>query len=264
MRAGAIHWLRAGFRLAALATVMARAVAESPFVAEINRARWLQRTCRRALRALGVGVATTGRAPRGAVVAANHLGYLDILVLAAQAPCVFVAKREVRGWPVFGWFARRAGTRFIDRTRRADVARAAAEFAPVIAAGHNLVLFLEGTSTDGSAVLPFRSSLLEPVATAGWPAVPVAMTYVVPAPHTAAHEVCWWGDMTLAPHVLNLAGLPRIDATVAWGEPVAPAADRKALARALHAGVRQLRGELVDDTVEALPPRAVADSVLAS
>jgi 1-acyl-sn-glycerol-3-phosphate acyltransferase len=190
-----------------------------------------------------VRVHATGLVPRGAVIAANHLGYLDILVLAAQAPCVFVAKREVRTWPVFGWFARRAGSCFIDRTRRADVARVAAEFAPVIAAGENLVLFLEGTSTDGCAVRPFKSSLLEPVACAGWPAVPVALSYAVPAPHLVEREVCWWGDMTLAPHLANLAGLPRIHATVAWGERVAPATDRKELAADLCNAVRRLRGE---------------------
>jgi lyso-ornithine lipid O-acyltransferase len=257
MSAALKHRLRAALRLSALGTVMAWAAAESCFRRSARRAEWLQRTCRRALRVLGVQVTETGRAPRGAVVVANHLGYLDILVLASLAPCVFVAKREVRVWPVFGWFARRAGTCFIDREKRADVARVAAEFAPVIAAGANLVLFLEGTSTDGGAVLPFRSSLLEPVARAGWPAVPTALAYAVPAPHSAADEVCWWGDMTLAPHLLHLAGLPRIDATVRWGEPVSPCADRKALAAELHAAVRRLRGEaMTRETVGAAPQPA--------
>jgi 1-acyl-sn-glycerol-3-phosphate acyltransferase len=235
--------MRAVFRLGGLATVMAWSAVESFFISASGRAAWLQRTCRRALRVLGVRVATMGRPPRGAVVAPNHLGYLDILVLASLAPCVFVAKREVRAWPGFGWFARRAGTRFIDREKRADVARVAAEFAPVIEGGANLVLFLEGTSTDGRAVRPFHSSLLEPVARAGWPAVPAAIGYAVPAPHSAEREVGWWGDMTLAPHLFKLSGLPRIDATVAWSAPVSPSPDRKALAAALHAAVRRMRGE---------------------
>ncbi len=252
---------RAVVRLTALSGVMAWAVVESLFTSGTARTVWLQRTCRRALRVLGVRVTTTGRAPRGAVVAGNHLGYLDILVLGALAPCVFVAKREVRAWPIFGWFARRAGTRFIDRTRRADVVRVAAEFAPVIAAGENLVLFLEGTSTDGRAVLPFRPSLLEPVVGAGWPAVPVALGYAVPALHSAEREVCWWGDMTLAPHLFGLAGLPRVNATVAWGEPIALTSDRKELAARLHAAVRELRGEVADDTVGTLPLIAAVNLV---
>lgn len=241
--------LRSAFRLGGLAVVMAWSAVESLFVAESRRAAWLQRSCRRALRVLGVRVHATGAVPRGAVVAANHLGYLDILVLAAQAPAVFVAKREVRSWPIFGWFARRAGTRFIDRERRTDVARVASEFTPVIARGANLVLFLEGTSTEGRTVLPFRSSLLEPVARAGWQAVPVALRYVVPAPHSAEREVCWWGDMTLVPHLLGLAGLPRIEAVLAWGEPAVESGDRKALAVELHRAVLSLRGEVPMETL---------------
>ncbi|MBL9203113.1 MAG: 1-acyl-sn-glycerol-3-phosphate acyltransferase [Opitutaceae bacterium] len=240
------------FRLLGLGAVLAWAAMESLFTLERDRAGWLHRTCRRALRVLGVRVTTTGRAPRGAVIAANHLGYLDILVLAAQAPCVFVAKREVRGWPVFGWFARRSSTRFIDREKRADVARVAEDFAPVLAAGANLVLFLEGTSTDGRAVLPFRSSLLEPVARGGWPAVPVAIAYAVPPPHSAEREVCWWGDMTLAPHLFGLAGLPCVGAAVRWGEPVTATSDRKVLAAELHRAVRDLRGEAPAGTLAAV------------
>lgn len=233
--------IRAAGRLTGFAAVAAWAAVELVVAPRGDRARWLQRTCRRALRALGVHACDLGPVPRGAVITSNHLGYLDILVLAALAPCVFVAKREVRGWPVFGWFARRAGTRFVDRERRNDVARVAAEFAPVIAAGANLVLFLEGTSTDGREVRRFHSSLLEPVVRAGWLTVPAAVSYAVSPPHSVAAEVCWWGDMTLAPHLFNLAGLPRIAAWVAWGEPIAGAADRKALAVALHARVSRLR-----------------------
>jgi 1-acyl-sn-glycerol-3-phosphate acyltransferase len=233
---------------------MAWSAAEVAFVSPRDRAGWLQRVCRRALRVLGVRACDVGCAPRGAVIVANHLGYLDILVLGALGPCVFVAKRDVRDWPVFGWFARRAGTRFVDRERRGDVARVAAEFAPVIAAGANLVLFLEGTSTDGRAVRPFKPSLLEPAVQSGWPVVPAAVAYAVPAPYSVENEVCWWGDMTLGPHLFNLAGLPRIAAYVGWGEPGAAASDRKVLAREMHARVQWLRTALVasaDGSVDA-------------
>lgn len=199
------------------------------------RARWLQRTCRAALRALGIRWLPVGAVPTpGKIVTANHLGYLDILVLAAMAPCVFVAKREVRGWPIFGWFARMAGTRFLDREKRGDVARVADELAPAIAAGVNVVLFLEGTSTDGREVRAFRSSLLEPAAAAAWPVVPAAISYGVPVGHSAEDEVCWWGDMTLAPHLWNLATIARVQAYVAWGAPAIAVADRKVLARVLR------------------------------
>jgi 1-acyl-sn-glycerol-3-phosphate acyltransferase len=241
----AIRFFRSTARLLALGWVMLVAAAEFWWVRAHcrdagTRARWLQHTCRRVLRALEITTAITGQPPRRAIVAANHLGYLDILVLAAATPVVFVAKREVRDWPVFGWFAHLAGTRFIDREKRGDVARVAAELAPALAAGASIVLFLEGTSTDGHEVRPFRSSLLEPAAANGWPVVPAALSYAVPAGHSVAREVCWWGDMTLTPHLLNLAALPRIDARVAWGRPLS-IPDRKQLAAASHAAVVALR-----------------------
>lgn len=210
-----------------------------------SRAIWLQQTCRSALRALGVSYSYTGIPPTGrSYVAPNHVSYLDILVLAAATPCVFVAKQEVRTWPVFGWFARMAGTCFVNRERRGDVARVGAEFAPALEAGVSLVFFLEGTSTDGRAVLPFKSSLLEPAICAQIPVVPAAVVYDVPREHSAALEVCWWGDMTLAPHLFNLAGVPRIDARVAFGPLLTTFNDRKLLATALCNQVRVLHREM--------------------
>ncbi len=209
-----------------------------------SRALWLQSTCRAALRALGISHSNSGCVPdsdsRAAVIVANHLSYVDILILAATTPVVFVAKSEVRRWPVFGWFARMAGTRFVDRSRRRDVVRVGAELTTVLADRVSVVLFLEGTSTDGSTVLPFRSSLLEPFVGIDCPLIPVALRYRVPAPHSAAWDVCYWGDMTLVPHLLNLAGLPRVDATLAWDAPVPMSGDRKFLAHILHAQVVQL------------------------
>src|SRR5205823_2110243 len=99
------------------------------------RARWLQRTCRAGLRVHGVRLSTTGSPAPGALVVSNHLSYLDILLFAALTPVIFVAKREVKHWPVFGWLARLAGTRFIDREKRSDVVRIAEDFAPILNAG---------------------------------------------------------------------------------------------------------------------------------
>lgn len=242
MAAGKAH-LRSAARSLAFGWMLATAAAEGFRAGSdpVARARWLQRSCRRALRVLGVRVRASGRPRPGTLIVANHLGYLDVLVLGAAAPVVFVAKREVRSWPVFGWFARQAGTRFVDRGRRGDVVRVAAEFAPAIAAGVGVVVFPEGTSTAGETVLPFRSSLLEPAVARRWPVVPVALGYAVPAGHAAATEVCWWGEMRLIPHLWRLFALPRIDASVAWGEPADPGAGRKTLAAALHARVTQLR-----------------------
>ncbi len=90
----------------------------APPALALARARCLQRHSRRILRVLGVEVSAGGRVPASGLLVSNHLSYLDVLVLSTITPAVFVAKSEVRGWPVFGWLARRAGTLFIERAKR--------------------------------------------------------------------------------------------------------------------------------------------------
>lgn len=206
------------------------------------KARWLQLTCRRALRVLAVSVDSRGMPVERSVIVANHLSYMDVVVLAALTPVVFVSKKEVQSWPLFGWFAVQAGTLFIDRTCRGDVARIGTGLEAVIAAGLTTVLFLEGTTTDGRDVLSFKPSLLGPVVRNNWHVVPVALDYDVSANRSAAREVCWWGDMTLVPHLWNLTTLPWVRARVAWGGPVmALGQDRKEFAEDLRQRVVALR-----------------------
>jgi len=150
----------------------------------------------------------------------------------------------VKGWPVFGWFAQLAGTRFIDRKRRSDVVRVADDIAPALEAGINVVLFLEGTSSDGSKVLPFKASLLEPAVRGSLPVTSAAIGYKAPEGHSAAMEICWWGDMTLAPHLINVFSLQHIDAYLAWGEAISASEDRKALALDLQSRVSALHASL--------------------
>lgn len=236
-RAARIAWI-----LAAMAARASSGRARPRTIFE--RARWLQAVARRLATALGVQVRETGAPAEGSLIVSNHLGYLDIVVLASRAPTVFVAKREVARWPVFGWFARRAGTRFVDRTRRSDVARVVTEMTEALAAGVNVVLFPEGTSTDGRTVKPFRSSLLEPAARNALPATPAAIAYRVPEGHQVEREVCWWGEMKLLPHLWNLCSLAPIEARIRWGHPLTSRRDRKDLARALHAEVAALHVQL--------------------
>jgi len=210
----------------------------------VDRALWLQRACRRVLRVLAVSVESRGEPAHGAVIVSNHLGYMDILILAATTPVVFVSKKEVRSWPLFGWFAEKAGTKFIDRNKRGDVRRIAEEIGPVMLADLTVVLFLEGTTTDGRGVLPFKPSLLEPAVVQGWKIVPAALSYIVPAGRSMEGEICWWGNMTLLPHLLNFTTLPWVRATVSWGRPVVASKDRKILAEELHGYVVELKNGL--------------------
>ncbi|HEX2100033.1 MAG TPA: lysophospholipid acyltransferase family protein, partial [Candidatus Synoicihabitans sp.] len=155
----------------------------------------------------------------------------------------FLAKSDVRGWPVFGWFARQAGTRFIRREAKQDLVRVSRELDSVIAEGLNLVVFLEGTSSDGRDVLRFRSSLLAPAIASAWTLVPAAMAYHVSPPYSVEHDIAWWGDMTLWPHLWRLCGIPETRATVRLGRPRVASGNRKVLAESLRQDVADLRGQ---------------------
>ncbi len=206
-----------------------------------RRSLWLHRVSRLVLRALNVRYIVEGEPPpRTGVVASNHVSYVDIPVLSAVTPQVFLAKSDVRKWPVIGWFASTAGTQFIDRTRRTDVARQNADFVHIVEHDAVLTLFLEGTSTDGSTVRPFRSSLLEPTIEHGWPVTPAAIHYTCTG-GDVAQDVCWWGDMTFFSHFFRFVQVDTVTAHLRFGHTVASAEDRKALAAQLHREVSTLK-----------------------
>ena len=204
------------------------------------RARWLHRCSQRALRVLNIHLTVRGPLPPGGLIVANHLGYLDIVSLSAALPCVFVSKTEVADWPLFGAFARRSGTLFLDRGKRHAVGDVAGQMREVLASGLPLVFFPEGTSTSGDAVLPFKTSLFEPVAKLNCPVIAAAIDYALPD-GSVRDEIHWWGAMKLVPHVVNLFGLRRIDVMIRFGEPRPRSGDRKAIAGELHGEVVTLR-----------------------
>ena len=173
---------------------------------------------------------------------ANHLSYIDILVLGSIRPLVFLSKAEVRSWPLIGTLTRFAGTLYIKREQKSDVVRLGGEMTRVVEAGMVAVLFLEGTSSDGQTILPFRSSLLAPAAERDWPATGAWLHYELPG-GSVADEVCYWGDMTFGPHVLNLLSKNDIQAFVSFGSQVSEGLDRKEMARALHSQVSRLKDE---------------------
>ena len=212
---------------------------EGPVVADV-RARCLQRHARRTLRALNVDVSVSGRVPAAGFLVSNHLSYLDILVLSSITPAIFVSKSEVRGWPVFGWIARRAGTLFIERAKRSDVARVNDEAERLLDAGMLLVVFPEGTSSDGREVLPFKSSLLEPIVGHRHPLSVAHISYEV-EDGDAGEDVCYWGDMTFGPHLLKLLTKRRVFASVTFTAVERSADCRKELARQLHSEVSRLK-----------------------
>jgi lyso-ornithine lipid O-acyltransferase len=208
------------------------------------RAAWMEQTSRRLLAALNIVVTRQGQPPTQGLLASNHMGYVDIVVLGAAQPTIFLSKSEVRHWPVLGPLAACAGTLFIRRDRKAEVTRFDEAFARVVREGIILGIFPEGTSTDGRRVLPFHSSLFAAAAAAQWPVTPVWIGYEVansPAGGTVEKDVSYWGDMTFVSHFLRLVQLEQVRATVVYGTPLTGEQDRKELARRLHHQVCGLR-----------------------
>jgi 1-acyl-sn-glycerol-3-phosphate acyltransferase len=225
--------------------------------------RLLLRYWRVSSRLLGLRARVRGTpcTARPCLFVANHVSYVDIVLLGALLPANFVAKREVAGWPVFGFLSKAQRTLFVERRgarsreqRDALVAR--------LAAGDSLVLFPEGTSSDGGRVLRFKSALFavaEPGAGPPLQVQPVSVAYVgldgMPLGRHLRPLVGWFGDMDLAPHLWALLGLGRIEAELRFHPPVRMAAfaGRKALAA-------HCQGAVAGGVAAALAGREPADA----
>lgn len=171
-----------------------------------------QGVCRAAFVILGMGHVVRG-APmqeRGAVVA-NHVSWLDIFALNARKRIYFVSKSEVAGWPGIGWLARATGTVFINRDPR-DARRQQILFERRLLAGHRLLFFPEGTSTDGTLVLPFKSTLFQAFFSDELHhrlfIQPVTLIYRAPEGGDLRFYG-WWGEMGFGPHLIKVLAAPR-------------------------------------------------------
>lgn len=206
-----------------------------------DRAEWLHHPCATALQRLGIEITAEGAFPSHGLLVANHLSYLDILVFSALSPCVFVSKKEVRSWPLFGLMAEMAGTVFVDRARSSDTHRANSEMTEALSEGSVVVLFPEGTSSDGSTVLPFRPALFEAAVRAGTDVSAACISYEVEE-GSASNDVCYWGSMTFFPHLLRLLSKKKIRARVRFSADIKRFEDRKLAAQATRETVASLAG----------------------
>jgi 1-acyl-sn-glycerol-3-phosphate acyltransferase len=195
------------------------------------------------LRRLGMRLESRGMRPAQGLVCSNHLSYLDILVYAAAMPCVFVSKREVLRWPVFGWLARCGGTIFLDRQSRASAEQVTRQMAAALETGVPVLLFPEGTSTDGSAVLRFHPTLLEAAVQLHTEMTAAAISYRVRGGEERA--MCWYGDAPFTPHLLQTLGRTGVVAEVEFFPERDAHADRKSAALELHDKVEAMRKRMV-------------------
>ncbi len=216
---------------------------------------------RQVVKIVGIRLNIEGNVAReqGVLLISNHVSWLDITVLSAVAPVSFVAKQEVSTWPFVKWLAKLQRSVFVDRNRRSEVTGKANEILERLKGGDHVVLFAEGTSSDGNTVVPFKTPLFaaaKPSSDGEGPsadlcAQTLALTYTrlhgIPLCRRGRPVVAWYGDMDLASHAWKLLGLGPLDANIRIGPPVPldDFADRKELARYAEARVRSDVAELL-------------------
>jgi 1-acyl-sn-glycerol-3-phosphate acyltransferase len=236
---------------------------------------------RNVCRILGARLEIEGEVARDrpVLLVANHTSWLDIPVLSAVAPVSFVAKKEVGNWPFVSALARLQRTVFVDRGRRSSVGETAGEILTRLVQGDTIVLFAEGTSSDGNRVLPFMTSLFAAAKPSGKvgeePAEAVVQTlslvytrlHGIPLSRADRPIVGWYGDMEMLSHAWTLLKAGPLDVRIRIGDPVplSAIAHRKALARQSEAEVREhvvriLRERPLDEPLAIVAPVQAASA----
>jgi 1-acyl-sn-glycerol-3-phosphate acyltransferase len=197
------------------------------------------------LRLLGVQLRSEGAfRPGGTLLLANHVSWLDILAVHAVCPRArFVSKADVRHWPLLGWLVGAVGTLFIERERKRDALRVVHQMAQALEAGHMVAVFPEGTTGDGTVLLPFHANLLQAAVATATPVQPVALRFSDPQ-HAVSPVVAWLGDDTLASSLWRVAGSRGLVAHVqALSARGSAHADRRALSNTVRADIEAALAE---------------------
>jgi 1-acyl-sn-glycerol-3-phosphate acyltransferase len=207
-----------------------------------ERGRRVMRWSTQFLKVLGVSLEPVGRPPSvrggGALLAANHVSWLDIHLLHSLLPARFISKAEVRNWPLFGFLAKASGTVFLEREKKADAMRVNQLMADHLRDGECLALFPEGTTSDGSDLLPFFPSLFQPAVAAQAQIWPVRIRYLN-SDGSDCPEAAYFGGMTLGQSVMQVLRIKGLRARVEFLPAIASQGlARRDLARATEAAIR--------------------------
>lgn len=210
-----------------------------PWAGKGRRERLVAGWSRRLLGICGVRVSGQGAPLAHALLAANHLSWLDIFAINALAPSRFVAKAEIRAWPVLGALARQAGTVFIARGSRRDLRHTFKGIVEQLRQGERVAFFPEGTTAAQGALLPFHANLFEAALDAGVPVQPLALAYLDGAgqPHAG---IDFSGEVSFAANMLAVLGGPPVHARLLWLAPIDGAAaghSRRSLCAATQAAI---------------------------
>lgn len=208
-----------------------------------NRDMRVQLWAARALVCLGVQLRVVGVPPAigPLLLVANHISWLDIVVMHAARHCRFVAKDDVRRWPLVGILATGAGTLYVKRTSSRDAMRVVHHMTQALCDGDVLAVFPEGTTTDGRALLPFHANLLQAAISAPSPVLPVALLYTDALGEGPSQVVTYIGDESLVGSIWRTLGARGVTATVFFGAAQnADGRDRRVWALALREAVGAL------------------------
>lgn len=182
---------------------------------------------------LRVTVSGTKNAAGGGLLVSNHLSYLDIIAHASILPIRFTPKKDISEWPALGWYIGLSRPIWVDRDKKTGSIDILKEFSGTMERGMYLIVYPEGTTTDGKhGIMPFKSTPFEAAVAGGHPVIPMLIRYRErPGKPTA----CWYGDMTLLPHVWQILKSVRTEADVTILPPVSPSGrSRKELASEVH------------------------------
>ena len=210
------------------------------------------------LRIVGVTTNVEGAPPeegsRGAMIAANHVSWIDIFAVSSVRSTRFIAKSEIRDWPVAGWVVERAGTIFIRRDRRRDTARINEVVHEALAEGDRVGLFPEGTTTDGDVLLKFHSSLFEPAVANGAHVIPCALRYEH-ADGSLCRAMAYVGELSFMQSLSLVIRQKNVRARIAFAAPIETAGrGRREVALAAQAAVATLLGLPVPGRPPRTPP----------
>ena len=172
------------------------------------------------------------------LLVANHISWLDILVMHAARHCRFVSKADVKDWPVFGTLATAGGTLYIQRESRRDAMRVVHHMSEALTEGHILAIFPEGTTGNGVDLLHFHGNLLEAAVKAQAPVQPVALQFVDERSGQISQGPSFVGDETLLGSLWRTLKTPNIVAVVTYGDP------QHAAGRDRRAWVADVKGEI--------------------
>lgn len=235
---------RVGRVLAHLLAGLAQIVLVFPRLSQPQRDLRVQVWSSRMLARLGVALTVSGTPPRAGPVllVANHISWLDILVLHAARHCRFVAKSDVRHWPLIGRLATGGGTLYIERESRRDAMRVVHHMAQALKDGDILAVFPEGTTGDGTGLLPFHANLIQAAISASVPIQPVALAFLDGLTGRPSQAMSYIGDESLVGSVWRTLRARQLRALVTYGTPeLAQGRDRRTWARDLHGAVEALR-----------------------